>query len=251
MSDEKPTIDEIEQALADAGTVPWWISDRGVMVAPKDNDQDKPGYPREAALPQASAWITEAHKPQWARWNFIRASRGYVARLLEMVRGADVELDVKPMRSRSMSALAAAAEANSDDVSALRYATLSAKLALLGSELAADVVKLLDALVRVTAHRDYLKDREARFVRALAPVSDSGQYRADVVSAVERVLRERDAAQRDVARADKQVAALRDIAARLVEFAEVLGVDKDHPLVDDLNRYKTEIDAALLEGKKD
>ena len=61
----------------------------------------------------------------------------------------------------------------------------------------------------------FLKRREAEFIAALSPVCDGGQYRADVVTRIQDVLRERD-------EAVKGRAAERAAWKRLVDATETL-----------------------------
>ncbi len=42
------------------------------------------------------------------------------------------------------------------------------------------------------ADRDHLKDRERSIIEACERVTDGGQYRADIVSAIENIRRQRD-----------------------------------------------------------
>jgi hypothetical protein len=65
-------------------------------------------------------------------------------------------------------------------------------------DLSAVVEAYRSDLARVTAERDRLAEREALFIKALSPVCDAGQYRADVVSAIQRITAERDALRAEV-----------------------------------------------------
>lgn len=47
-------------------------------------------------------------------------------------------------------------------------------------------------ITKVEAQRDHLKRREQDIVEACERVADGGQYRADIVSAIQRIRRERD-----------------------------------------------------------
>lgn len=53
-------------------------------------------------------------------------------------------------------------------------------------------------IASITAERDRLKRREASIIEACERVADGGQYRADIVSAIERIRRERDEAREQV-----------------------------------------------------
>ena len=59
------------------------------------------------------------------------------------------------------------------------------------------------------AERDHLKRREADIIEAVTPVCDGGQYRNDIVSAIQRVARERDTALAEARRLRVEVATLR------------------------------------------
>jgi hypothetical protein len=53
-----------------------------------------------------------------------------------------------------------------------------------------DMLAKIDVL---TSQRDHLRRREADIIEACERVADGGQYRADIVSAIQRIRRERDA----------------------------------------------------------
>jgi len=66
---------------------------------------------------------------------------------------------------------------------------------------AAEIGRLKKLLAECTAERDHLRRREADIIEACERVADGGQYRADIVSAIQRIRSERDGAQAQVARA--------------------------------------------------
>jgi len=51
---------------------------------------------------------------------------------------------------------------------------------------------------RIALQRDHLKRREADLIEACERVADGGQYRADIVSAIQRIRRERDDARAEI-----------------------------------------------------
>jgi hypothetical protein len=66
-----------------------------------------------------------------------------------------------------------------------------------------DRATALNRAEKAEAERDHLKRREASIIEACERVADGGQYRADIVSAIQRLRRERDEAN---ARADTAIA---------------------------------------------
>lgn len=66
--------------------------------------------------------------------------------------------------------------------------TLLARIGRIQGE-AADVGK---ALRDMTAERDHLKSREQSIIAACERVADGGQYRADIVSAIQTIRQQRD-----------------------------------------------------------
>ena len=66
--------------------------------------------------------------------------------------------------------------------------TLLARIGRIQGE-AADVGK---ALRDMTAERDHLKSREQSIIAACERVADGGQYRADIVSAIQTIRKQRD-----------------------------------------------------------
>lgn len=62
----------------------------------------------------------------------------------------------------------------------------------------AGVAKLVEQRNAARQRVDYFVSREDTIVRALAPVSDGGQYRADIVRAIGRVVAERDELREDL-----------------------------------------------------
>jgi hypothetical protein len=95
--------------------------------------------------------------------------------------------------------------------------------------LAADVEALARALVSVTADRDHLKRREQDIISATEP-ADGGQWRADIVGAIQRVRRERDEARAAVetVRAEEREAfrPLYEAAMGLLKSAELHRSDR-------------------------
>lgn len=71
----------------------------------------------------------------------------------------------------------------------------------------------LRALADMTAERDHLKRREQSIIEACERVTDGGQYRADIVSAIQRL-------RRDVEAGDRERDALRDAHARIAALPE-------------------------------
>lgn len=61
----------------------------------------------------------------------------------------------------------------------------------------------------VTAERDHLKRREKSIIGACERVADGGQCRADIVSAIQRIRRERDEARADLAAARAEIRSLK------------------------------------------
>ncbi len=55
----------------------------------------------------------------------------------------------------------------------------------------------------------HLEDRERSIIEACERVADGGQYRADIVSAIDTMRKRRDAAERELAEARAQIEALR------------------------------------------
>jgi hypothetical protein len=68
--------------------------------------------------------------------------------------------------------------------------------ALAMTERERDTARAESAALR--AEVDHLRDREATIIKAVKPVADGGQYRADIVSAIARVTAERDALKAEV-----------------------------------------------------
>ena len=91
----------------------------------------------------------------------------------------------------------------------------------------ADVPDLLDALDEAIAERDHLKRREHDIIEACEHVADGGQYRADIVAAIQRIRRERDDARKTLDEAaptleharEKAIASLRTRKSRLMPDA--------------------------------
>lgn len=71
---------------------------------------------------------------------------------------------------------------------------------------AAKIVRLEKALSDMTADRDRLKRREQDIIEACERVADGGQYRADIVSAIDRIREERNAACARVAELEARLA---------------------------------------------
>ena len=76
----------------------------------------------------------------------------------------------------------------------------------------------------------YYKRREAAIIAAVGPVCDGGQYVNDIVSAVERMKRERDEAQAEIARLNADLARLgalksEEVAGVLERFRAAFGVN--------------------------
>lgn len=67
------------------------------------------------------------------------------------------------------------------------------RLAGLAIDLARGARQLLRALSAARSDRDFLKRREQYIIEACERVADGGQYCADIVSAIQRIRRERDA----------------------------------------------------------
>src|SRR6185437_1041008 len=74
-------------------------------------------------------------------------------------------------------------------MSGLTEAEMAEALAWAKSEPASLVAR---ALLQVEADRTYLKRREESIIEACQRVADGGQYRADIVSAIQRIRGERD-----------------------------------------------------------
>jgi hypothetical protein len=73
-------------------------------------------------------------------------------------------------------------------------------------KVAAKIVRLEKALADMTADRDFLKRRERDIIEACERVADGGQYRADIVSAINRIRSERDEARARVAELEARLA---------------------------------------------
>ena len=68
----------------------------------------------------------------------------------------------------------------------------------------------LRARADVTAERDHLMRREQSIIEACERVADGGRYRADIVSAIQRLRRERDDALAMLTKADEAIDACED-----------------------------------------
>lgn len=85
-------------------------------------------------------------------------------------------------------------------------------------------------LASVAAERDHLKDRERSIIEACERVADGGQYRADIVSAIQTIRKQRDDAKTEIARLTADLTKLgalksAEIAPIIDRFTAAFGVD--------------------------
>lgn len=99
--------------------------------------------------------------------------------------------------------------------------------------LLAERKRLTPALADMTADRDFLKRREQDIIEACERVADGGQYRADIVSAINRIRAERDEARAQLSEACQRAQAWErkfDVEAQRVAELEAR-LDRLHRLL--------------------